>query len=153
MRQSQLRCCVAVLAAILGVRAAAAELPSLRVRVTESGKSRAPVPGVSVAVLPETGDDAGATGSTDVAGEWVALLQPGRYRVTVSLAGFASQTRLVALLAQDSDSEGHDVAAFRLRVAKPVEVITIDDTRAIDHLREMGTWRICARELERFPWN
>jgi hypothetical protein len=131
----------------------AADLAKLRVHVTESNKDRDALPGASVVVLPDRGGEPVATGSTDVAGDWKALLQPGRYHVTVSLTGFEPQTRPVELPAKESGSEGRDVAAFQLKVAKPVDVITIDDRCAFDPLQDMGTWRICARDLESFPWH
>ena len=153
MRRSQFACCAAVLLALLTGRGAAADLAELRVHVTESNKDRDLLPGASVVVLPDGGDEPVATGSTDVAGDWTALLHQGRYNVTVSLTGFEPQTRLVELPAKESGSEGHGVAAFQLKVERPADVITIDDRCAFDPLQDMGIWRICARDLESLPWH
>jgi hypothetical protein len=144
--------CVGLFALAAFVGAEAPESHVLEVAVTDCSTPPRPLAGVSIAVVAKKPSPLLAEGFTDAAGKWTARVKAGTYRISVSLTGFQERARSVVVPVGRSEPSRGKPVTFELQPARH-EVITIDDTCAIDQLQAMGRWTICARDLERIPFD
>jgi catecholate siderophore receptor len=112
--------CAALFAAVLPQLYAQAQ-SSLHGTVFDPG--RAVIAGAKITVVPE-GAGNGPSTVSDQNGEFFLALQPGRYAVHISMAGFAELSQVVDL-AGSTDRQTHD---FILQLAGVQQMVTVSES-------------------------
>ncbi len=138
----------AVLAlALIGRTVSAQSTATLQGTVTDS--QNAIMPGVTVTIT-NTGTGVERTATTDAAGQFVAAsLNPGRYKVTAHLDGFADQTTELSL-----DVAQIAVANMKLSVGAIAENVTVTGVSPLIETATVSVGQVMAeRTVQEIPLN